>query len=517
MKKRNLFVLAVALVAILASATLSAAGVAEQDLAAKEEKAGTLTIGVSQEAVGLDPHIVTAFSSMRRLDLLYSRLVRLDEQMKVVPDLAESWEIPDNLTYIFHLRKGVKFHNGRELVADDVKYSLERVLDPKTASPGRSYIASISKIEVLDTYTVKLTLSSPLASLLDALTSNNISIVPREAVEENGNLQRVAVGTGPYLLKEWVVDNSMTLVKNPNYFEAGYPVTDTIIFRVIPEEASLYAGVRSGNLDVATINDGATIRQAKVDKNVVVMNKPGMNVRVFSFNNQKKPFDDVRVRQAVALALDRTEILTMAEHGMGAATGPIPISAKEWALDPADLPFGKSDYAKAKQLLAEAGYPNGFSFDIVCSSTYEGGLAVAQVVQNQLKNIGLTANLDVVEWGNYIDRWVKRDFSTMIELRGGSSEPDRFLYRSLHSTGGVNNFLFADAEVDALLDLGREQTAPQERKATYDKLQQELSEKVPLVFLYCPNENQVLSPHVQGFKQVGNGSLYYLSQASVVK
>ncbi|MGE4585514.1 MAG: ABC transporter substrate-binding protein [Sphaerochaeta sp.] len=515
MKKRNLFVVCTVLLA-LSVGPLLAKGVEEQAPQAPQ-KAATLTIGVSQEAVGLDPHIVTAFSSMRRIDLLYSRLVRLDENMKVVPDLAESWEIPNNLTYIFHLKKGVKFHNGREMVASDVKYSLERVLDPATASPGRSYISSISKIDVLDDYTVKLTLSAPLASLLDALTSNNISIVPKEAVEANGNLQRVAVGTGPYMLKEWVVDNSMTLVKNPDYFEKGLPLTDTVIFRVIPEEASLYAGVKSGNLDLATINDGATIRQASADKSVVVMSKPGMNVRVFSFNNEKKPFDDVRVRQAVALALDRSEILTMAEYGMGAATGPIPISAKEWAIPPDQLPFGKPDYAKAKQLLAEAGYPNGFSFDIVCSSTYEGGLAVAQVIQNELKNIGLTANLDVVEWGNYIDRWVKRDFSTMVELRGGSSEPDRFLFRSLHSTGGVNNFMFKDAQTDKLLELGREQTVPAERKATYDELQRVLSEKVPLVFLYSPNENQVLSPYVKGFKQVGNGSLYYVTTAQVVK
>jgi peptide/nickel transport system substrate-binding protein len=515
MKKRMLFMVCVVLMLMTTVSVVSAKGAAEVTQAPVQST--TLTIGVSQEAVGLDPHIVTAFSSMRRLDLLYNRLVRLDDTMNVVPDLAESWEIPDATTYVFHLRKGVKFHNGREMVAADVKYSLERVLDPATASPGRSYIASINKIEIVDDYTVKLSLSAPLASLLDALTSNNISIVPKEAVEQNGNLQRVAVGTGPYMLKEWVADNSMTLVRNPNYFEAGYPATETVIFRVIPEEASLLAGVKSGNLDLATINDGATIRQANSDKSVVVMSKPGMNVRVFSFNNKVKPFDDIRVRQAFALAINRSEILTMAEYGMGAITGPVPISAKAWALSPTVLPFGATDYAKAKQLLADAGYPNGFAFDIVCSTTYEGGLAVAQVVQNQLKNIGVTANLDVVEWGTYINRWVKRDFATMVELRGGSSEPDRFLFRSLHSTGGVNNFMYADAETDALLELGRLQTVPAERKATYDKLQYILSEKVPLIFLYSPNENQVLNPKVEGFKQIGNGSLYYVTQAKVYK
>lgn len=474
-----------------------------------------LTIGVDQEAVGLDPHIVTAFSSMRRIDLLYNRLVRLDDNFVVVPDLASSWEIPDNLTYIFHLRKGVKFHNGREMTADDVKYSLNRVLDPKTASPGRSYISLITSIDVVDRYTVKLHLSAPLASLLDGLTSDNCSIVAKEIVEANGNLQRVDAGTGPFMLKEWVADNSMTLVRNPDYFEKDAPSLDKVIFRVIPEQTSLLAGVRSGDLDMATINDGAVIRQAVKDSKVVVMNKPGLNMRIFSFNTSRKPFDDVRVRQAVASVLDRSEILTVAEFGMGKPTGPIPVAATQWALPVDKLPFAKPDAAKAKKLLAEAGYPNGFSFKITCSSTYEGGLAVAQVVQNELKEIGIDAQLEVVEWGVYIDKWTKRDYDTMIELRGGSGEPDRFLYRTFYSTGGVNNFLFKDAEVDKLLDQGRTQTKTADRQATYRQLQTLLVEKAPAVFLYCPNENQVMSSKVSGFKIVGNGSLFYLTYTKI--
>jgi peptide/nickel transport system substrate-binding protein len=481
--------------------------------AAPAEK--VLTIGVDQEAVGLDPHIVTAFSSMRRIDLLYNRLVRLDDNFVVVPDLAESWDIPNNVTYVFHLRKGVKFHNGREMNSEDVQYSLNRVLDTKTASPGRSYISLITSIEVPDRYTVKLNLSAPLASLLDGLTSNNLSIVPKEAVEANGNLQKVEAGTGPFTLEEWIPDNSMTLVKNPNYFEKGAPALDKVIFRVIPEQASLLAGVRSGDLDMATINDGATIRLAAKEKKVVVMSKPGLNMRIFSFNTTHKPFDDVRVRQAISLALDSAEILSIAEFGMGKATGPIPIAATQWATPPGKLPYTGPAVDIAKGLLAKAGYPNGFNLKITCSSTYEGGLGVAQVAQDELKKIGINAELEVVEWGVYIDKWVKRDFDTMIELRGGSGEPDRFLYRTFHSTGAVNNFLFKDSGVDSLLDSGRSQTNPADRKSTYDKLQYLLNEKVPAVFLYCPNENHVLGTAVKGFKQVGNGSLYYLTWTSV--
>ncbi|MBN2874650.1 MAG: ABC transporter substrate-binding protein, partial [Spirochaetales bacterium] len=333
MKKLSILLIAVLAMLVLAGSGAFAATPGEK----------VLTIGVDQEAIGLDPHIVTAFSSMRRIDLLYNRLVRLDDNFVVVPDLAESWELPDNVTYVFHLRKGVKFHNGREMTADDVKYSLERILDPKTASPGRSYISTITSIEVKDRYTVSIKLKEPLASLLDSLTSNNISIVAREVVEANGNLQKVTGGTGPFMLEEWIPDNSMTLVRNPSYFEAGAPYLDKVIYRVIPEQASLLAGVKSGVLNMATISDGATIRQASKDKSVVVMNKPGLNVRIFSFNTTRKPFDDVRVRQAFAMTLNRPEILTIAEFGMGKATGPIPVAATQWALPLSKLPYPRPD------------------------------------------------------------------------------------------------------------------------------------------------------------------------------
>ena len=486
--------------------------IAPQAFAAGPEK--VLTVGVDQEVIGLDPHIVTSFSSHRRVDLVYNKLVRHNENLELVPDLAESIDIPDNVTYVFNMRKGVKFHSGVEMTADDVVFSLNRILDPKTASPGRSYLTTIKSIDKVSPYAVKVTLTAPLASFLEGLASNNCAIVSKAAVEQYGNLQKNMVGTGAFMMKEWVPDNSMTLEKNPAYFEKGYPLLDKVIFRIIPEQASLLAGVKSGTLDMATINDGSTIMLAKRDSNLNVMQKPGVNVRTFGYNVTHKPFDDVRVRQAMALAIDRTEVVTIAEFGMGQASGPIPVAATQWALPLSKIPDTAPDYAKAKQLLAEAGFPNGFTFKIVTANSYEGGLSVAQVIQNQLKKIGVTAELEVVEWGTYIDRWVKRTFDAMVELRGGSSEPDRFLYRMIHSTGGVNNFMFKDAEVDALLDKGRVLTKFADRKPVYDQLQAVLSTKAPIVFLYSPYETHVLSKGVKGFKQVGNGSLFYITQTT---
>ncbi|MDQ7858677.1 MAG: ABC transporter substrate-binding protein [Armatimonadota bacterium] len=474
----------------------------------------TLTIGVDQEVVGLDPNLVTAFSSFRRIDFLYNKLVRYNDRLEIEGDLAESWEFPDPRTAIFRLRRGVRFHSGAEMTSEDVKFTLERVLDPATRSPGRSFIDVITAVETPDRYTVRLRLQFPLASLLSGLASANLSIVERAAVQRFGNLQRNVAGTGPYMLAEWVPDNFMRLLRNPNYFRRGLPRIETVIIRVIPDQASLLAGVRTRALDMATINQGAVIVQARREPNLVVLQKPGINLRIFSFNTTRRPYDDARVRYAFAWAIDRQAIVNTAEFGFAAVSGPIPASTP-WATPVNRLPSYAPDVARARRLLAEAGYPNGFATRIVTSPTYEGGIAVAQVIQEQLRAIGVTATLDTIEWGTYINRWVARDFDTMIELRGGDPDPDRFLYRTFHSTGAVNNFLFKDAPIDRLLERGRVNLEAAARRPIYAELERALIEAAPAIFLYTPMETQVLQGYVRGFKIIGNGALYFLEEATI--
>jgi peptide/nickel transport system substrate-binding protein len=258
----------------------------------------TFTIGVDQEVVGLDPNLVTAFSSFRRIDFLYNKLVRYNDRLEIEPDLAESWEFPDPRTVVFRLRRGVRFHSGAEMTAEDVKFTLERVLNPETRSPGRSFIDVITAIETPDRYTVRVKMQFPLASLLSGLASANLSIVERAAVQRFGNLQRNVAGTGPFMMAEWVPDNFMRLAKNPNYFRRGMPRFDTLIIRVIPDQASLLAGVRTRSLDMATINQGSVITAARRESGLTVMQKAGLNLRIFAFNTTRPPFTDPRVRYA---------------------------------------------------------------------------------------------------------------------------------------------------------------------------------------------------------------------------
>ncbi len=474
----------------------------------------TFTIGVDQEVVGLDPNLVTAFSSFRRIDFLYNKLVRYNDRLLIEGDLAESWEFPDPRTAVFRLRRGVKFHSGAEMTSDDVKFTLERVLDPATRSPGRSFVDVITSIETPDRYTVRLKMQFPLASLLSGLASANLSIVEKAAVQRSGNLQRTVAGTGPFMLAEWVPDNFMRLVKNPNYFRQGLPKFDTLILRVIPDQASLLAGVRTRALDMATINQGAVITQARRESGIVVMQKAGLNLRIFAFNTTRPPYTDARVRYAFSFAIDRNVIVNTAEFGYAAVSGPVPASTP-WATPAGRFTSYTQNVARARQMLSEAGYPNGFATRIVTSPTYEGGIAVAQVIQEQLRAIGVNATLETIEWGTYINRWVARDFDTMIELRGGDPDPDRFLYRTFHSTGAVNNFLFKDGGIDRLLERGRVNLETDARRPIYDELQRALIEAAPALFLYTPMETQVLQGYVRGFKIIGNGALYFLEEASV--
>jgi peptide/nickel transport system substrate-binding protein len=474
----------------------------------------TLTIGVDQEVVGLDPTKVTAFSSFRRIDLLYNKLVTYDAGLHVVGDLAESWDTPDVRTYVFHLRKGVRFHDGAEMTSDDVVFTVQRILDPATASPGRSYLDPVDSVTAPDRYTVRMHLKYPLASILSGLTSGNAAIVEKAAVLRLGDLQKTEAGTGPFMLAEWVPDNFMRLARNPHYFKRGLPKVDEVVFRVIPEQASLLAGVRARSLDMATISDGSVVKQAQGDRALRVEQAPSLNLRIFSFNTTRPPFTDARVRDAIAYAIDRQAIVNAAEFGLGVVSGPIPAPDKVWALPVTAFPEYHTDPARARRMLQEAGAA-GASFGIVASPTYEGGLAVAEVIQSQLRGVGLNPTIENVEWGTYINRWVKRDFDTMIELRGGDPDPDRFLYRTFYSTGAVNNFLFKDQAVDRLLDRGRVHVAVAERKPIYNDVERLLVKDAPAVFLYTPLESQVLQGYVTGFRIVPTGALTYLEQTSI--
>src|SRR5207249_810255 len=314
---------------------------------------------------------------------------------KLEPALAESWTTSaDGKTWTFKLRRGVRFHNGREFVADDVKYTYERILDPKIGSGGRGYLSAIDQIDPVDKYTLRVTTKEPSASLLAGMAGGWSAIVPREVIEQKGDLRRTAVGTGPFVLQEWVPQSHLKAKKNPDYWDKGKPYVDAVELRVIPDEANIVAQLRTGNVHHALLEDNKNYLLVKDDKRLIALRSPRLGFDMVMINHGRKPFQDVRVRQALSLAVDRQEVLQVAASGLGTVTGPLTPAMKPWALS---LETFKEWYTpnpeRAKKLLAEAGFPNGFKTTLKVIPTFPTMVAGAQVIAAQLKKVGVEAQI----------------------------------------------------------------------------------------------------------------------------
>ncbi|MEJ7761205.1 MAG: ABC transporter substrate-binding protein [Thermomicrobiales bacterium] len=445
--------------------------------------AGELTIGKAQEAVGFDPALITAASSFQAIAPVYEGLVRFDAQNQPLPALAEKWETPDDTTFVFTLRQSVTFHNGRALTASDVKYSLERIANPDTASPWASQLEPVASIEAPDDRTVRMTLSQPYGPLLATLASAWAVIVPREEVEKTGDLQTTMVGTGAFRLSEYVADTRTVMTANEAYWDQGLPMLGQVTWSILPDESARLAAIRTGEIGLTTLADAASVDLAGQSDGVVVINQETTDYYLLGLNTLQAPFDDVAVRQAISLAVDRQAIVDTAFFGNGSVTGPIVPTLGEWASPVDQLPLYGRDLDRARQLLAEAGFPDGFSMSIVASPLYPEFINIALIVQQQLQEVGIDVQLDQVEWGTFIERWRARDFQSFVSFNGSGNDPDRALYPVFHTGGSVNAFQFSDPEVDALLEQGRTTLDPAQRQEIYRQAEQLIADAAPGIFI----------------------------------
>ena len=462
------------------------------------QRGGTLIIGKAQEAVGLDPHLVTASSSFDIIRQVYNQLVDLDDDYTPIPELAESWENPDDTTFIFNLRQGVKFHNGRELTAADVKYSFERIVNPDVGSPWASQLELIDAFETPDDYTVVIKLKEPFGAFMSTIASIWAAIVPQEEVEANGDLQQVMIGTGPFMLDEYIGETRTVLKANPDYFE-GSPMVDGITYLIIPDEAARLAALRTGEIYMSDMTDATSAGLAARSEAVSVLSQQTTDYYLLGINCQRDPFTDVRVRQALSLAIDRQALVNSVFFGEGMVSGPIVPTLGNWAVPLDELPYYEPNIEKAKELLADAGYADGLEFTITASPRYPQFTSIALVLQNQLKEAGITVTLDQVEWGTFIRKWIDRDFDTFVSYNGSGNDPDRALYPMLHTGGSVNAFQFSDEEIDTLLETARTTVDWEERAAVYHDAALKIAEQTPLIFLNTRTAYVAVSDQVHDF------------------
>jgi peptide/nickel transport system substrate-binding protein len=460
----------------------------------------TLKFGADAEPIGFDPHTISAVASRWVIDQLYNTLIDVDDALNVVPELAESWEQPDNVTYVFHLRRNVKFHNGRQMTAADVKYSFERILDPGLGALGNSasYAGNIESVEVVDDYTVRIKQKSINAPFLASLSSSYCSIVAKEVVEANGgSLLRADGGTGPFTLGAWIPDNMVSVHKFPGYFVPGEPQVDVIEFYIMTDSSARLAALRTGSVDVISA-DTSMIPLAARDPNINTISYQSRNYSALFLNVKLPQFQDPRVRQAISLALNRQEIIDMAYNGEAAVSGFVPASMGHWAVDVNTHPMYQQNVARARQLLAEAGYPNGFEVTIIVG-LLDSLRDIGAVVQQQLAAIGIRANVVNKENAEYVALWSAHDFEIMVCQNGGGSDPSRAVAFFFKTGAGANISEYSNARVDALCDQGAAITDDAQREVFYKEAINIILNECPAIGIGSPKEYFMASPRVKGF------------------
>ena len=502
-----------ALVVMLAVAWLAAPAWAQTP-----KRGGTLTVGNDEDAVGLDPHLSVAFASSNFYEHVYSGLLRFNAKMELEGDLAASWEVADPRTYVFKLKKGVRFHNGRELTAEDVRYSIERIRDPKNGSVVRSVYATLDRVETPDAHTVRLKLTRPDAALLGMLATRASYVVPKEEVEKHGTLQKVAVGTGPFKLAEYVPGNYTRFVRHEQYFEAGLPYLDGFTIQVIKDESSRLAALRKGTVDVTWIKATEVEELARREKGIVSAETPEARHLYVWLNNRQAPFNNLKLRQAVAASLNRQEIIDTVLLGRGKLTTAIPPATVPFVLSPqesAALPFYKQDAAMARKLMAEAGHPNGFEFTLKTSPHSPDYVPAGQVMQRQLAKAGITMKLEQVEWGALLNlARTGGDFHSIAFARIWYPDPEGYTYDALHSKGSFNVGGYASVDSDRLLEEQRATADVGKRVALWKDLQRLWAQDVPVIWPYAMRTRfNAWRPHVKGFQAMANSSRIHLREA----
>jgi peptide/nickel transport system substrate-binding protein len=470
--------------------------------ASTAKRGGTLIVGATDEAASLDPHFQNALARQQRTQNIYSYLVQADKDLRIQPDLAEKWEIsPDGKTITFSLRKGVKFHNGRELTSEDVKYSIERIRDPNKASQGKALMASIDSVDTSDKYVAKIILKEPDSGLLAAFASAWGAIVAKEEVEKNGgNLNKADGGSGPYMIEEWAPNQALKLKKFPDYYDKNVGFLDGVTFQVIPEESAIIAQLRSGNVHLTLLKDNKNYQVVKDVPNLDTIRGTRLGFDYLDIDNRRAPFDKLEVRQALQYALDRDEFLAVCTSGLGQLIAPVPPALKDYALDPKTLPEYKQDLDKAKQLLAQAGVPNGFKTSIDIIPAFATMVTGSQVLADQLKKIGIELEIKQYEYGVWLDRFNTHQFDLAWNVTGGNADPDPLLRSRLHSTVGSNQNNSTDTEIDKLLEQGKAITDLAKRKEHYANVQKVLVQKVPQVWMFSSDLIHVMKKSVKGYE-----------------
>jgi peptide/nickel transport system substrate-binding protein len=459
---------------------------------------GTLQVAFQNEWAGLDPHTVSSYSSYQILNNVLEGLTTFDDDLNLQPGLAESWEqSEDGKTWTFHLRQGVKFHNGREMTADDVKWSFERLIDPATGAGNAGRVGPPeTQIEVIDPYTVAITHPEPFGIFPQSIGFDKSSgIVAKESLEEDGTIS-IPIGTGPFKITDVQGTTRLVLERNEDYWQEGLPYLDQIVIEPIPDDTVRETALRSGEVDWILAIAPQSFDSLSNEDGITVSTAPQLSYDYIGINLTREPFSDVRVRQAIALAINRDELCQAGFFGLcETIQGPVG-TGSPWYFDYA--PYGQ-DVERAKQLMADAGYADGFEMELLPTTQYGETVRAAQVLQQQLEAIGIQATINAPEWSEWLELEGNFKYDAYICNWNGLIDADQYYYLQ-HRSDQVFNFTgYSNPEFDKLVDEGRSMSDFDKRYAIYEQANKILVDDAPYVYMYNKQEIRAFGDQVKGF------------------
>jgi len=473
---------------------------------------------IESSPTNLDPRVGIDAQSERIDSLIFDDLLSRGDNLNVAPGLAEQWEIPDALTYVFHLRTGVKFHDGRPLTSRDVKWTFDSLLQRKVPSTKAGLYRHVDRIEAPDASTVLFHMKEPDATLLWNLSDGAIGIVPEGSSDE---MTLHPIGSGPFKFVSAETDREVILERNSDYWGEKATLA-RVRFAVVPDETTEALELRKGSADIV-INSLTpdTVKTLSEDPNLAVEQAPGTEVQYLGFNLRDPILKDVRVRQAIAYGLDRRPMIEYLWHSEAQPARSV-LPPQSWAYN-GEVPRYDYDPAKAQQLLDEAGYPavNGVRFHITMkTSTIQSTRLMVAVMQQQLRKIGIALDIRSFEPATFLADVVHGAFQ-MYGLRwiGGNEDPQIFEY-AFHSArfppNGANRGFYVNARLDQLIDRARREVNPATRKPLYDEVQQILAEELPYIDMWYLDNVLVRTRRVRILKLNPAGNYDFLRSAELV-
>ncbi|MCM3764760.1 ABC transporter substrate-binding protein [Neobacillus niacini] len=505
MAKRSIIFICLLIMSLVVSAC---SGKEEKKPSKTQEDIREISVRINSDPDFLDPHKAKASLTFRVMLNVFEGLFNPLPDGSIEPAIAETYEVSDDgLVYTFKIRNGVQFHNGNAVAANDVKYSFERIMGTKTGEPLSSDFNVIQAIETPDDKTVVMKLKQPDSSFLYRLTANQSAIIP-ESNDADQNTK--PIGTGPFQFVEYNPENNLIIEKNKDYWKKGKPYLDKVKFVFQTDNQSALLSLQGGQVD---ITDVPAHKISELEKDFSIIKQDNNSVFLLGFNHDKKPFSDVRVRQAINYAINKDEIIEATFSGLATKLGsnmsPAMGSFYKEGLDN----HYKPDVDKAKKLLAEAGYPDGFSTTLTVSSHNEIYSNAAQVAVEQLKKVGITAEIKVIEWAKWLeDVYGKKDYDmTLIDFTG-KLDPFKVLGRYVSDNKGSNLVNFNNPEYDKLMADVIAEKDEAKQIDLYKQAQEILTEEAAAVFIADFQTPWALNPKLEGFKTY---PIFYMDMSEI--